>query len=137
MMIFKLKIKNGSIWFSNKLKYRRCWSFSPKDRLNIIDKPNKENYDKIESNSTVAGESNQIDQETSKPNSISANNKNETRQNAFNGGLSYDLLMKLDQQNMNNVSGGDYKNQINSINWYAHSPTVSPSNSNLKTVKPK
>jgi hypothetical protein len=98
---------------------------------------NKEIYDKVESNSTVAGESGIIDQETSKPNSISANNRHENRKNAFNIGLSHDLLKKLDQQNINNTIGGDFKVQINSINCYGSTLAASASNINLKTAKPK
>ena len=136
-MIFKLAIKNQAIWFLNKLKYRRWRSFSPKDYSSIVDKSKKEIYDKIESNSTVAGESYQIDQETSKPNSISANNISDNKHTVFNIGLSHDLLKKFDEQNMNQTNGGDYKNQISSINWYTSNLASSTSNINLKTAKPK
>ena len=137
MMIFKLSTQNQTIWFSNKLRNWRCRSYSPKDHLNVIDKEKKEIYDKIESNSTVAGESNHIDQETSKPNSISANNKSDRKRIVPNIGLSHDLLKKFDEQNMSQANGGDYKNQISSINWYTSNLASSTSNINLKTAKSK
>lgn len=115
-MIFKLSIQNQASCILNKPKAKRYRSYSPKDRSNVIDKPKKQNDEKNESNSTVAGESNQIDQETSKPNSISANNISDSKHTVFNIGLSHDLLKKLDQQNMNQINGSDFKNQIISAN---------------------
>ena len=111
------------------IKKKRRRSYSPKDNLNIFEQ--KANCDKIENNSTT-GDDEKWFRDASILNSFSAIALEELKTKNISVGLSQDMLMKLDQQNMNQFNGVDHKNPALSSGFHVSSTAVPSSSNSLK-----
>lgn len=113
------------------LQNKRSRSYTFIDRAKLFKENIHENADKAENNSADAeGDRNLKD--STKINSNREVNQEEAKFKNVSVGLSHDMLMKLDQENMSKYNIGDHSNWTISSSIHPAPPVVSSSSSNLK-----
>ena len=114
------------------MKKKRSRSYSYIDKSRIFKEINfSENWDKIENNSANAEGDRNI-KDSTKLNSTKEITQEELKNKNISVGLSHDMLMKLDQENMNKFNLADHNNFTISSGFHPVPQIVASSSINVK-----